>query len=128
MKAATKALNLGLVALVCFFFGTGFAHADNLFVANADVNTIEEFNSSGVGTAFVSSGLMNPTGLAFDSAGNLCVATGNAIKKFNSSGVGTVWGNSGSVLFDPNGLAFDNDGNLYVANDGNNKRNTTGNL
>ena len=81
--------------------------ADTLFVSNSYSNTVEKFNSSGVGTVFASSGLDYPTGLAFDSAGNLYVANwhGNTIEKFNSSGVGTVFASSG-LLDGPGFLAF----------------------
>jgi len=49
-----KAFSLGLVALGSFFFGNGFAHADTIYVANDGNNTIEKFNSSGVGAVFAS--------------------------------------------------------------------------
>jgi DNA-binding beta-propeller fold protein YncE len=62
------------VALVCFFFGTGSAHPDNLFVANAGNNTIDEFKSSGVGTVFPNAGVNDPAGLAFASSGDLYVS------------------------------------------------------
>jgi DNA-binding beta-propeller fold protein YncE len=105
--------------------------------------TIEEFNSSGVGTLFASFGALyegyplwpEPTGLAFNSAGNLFVATEfnptqyrmysqYTIEEFNSSGVGTLVantvGNQPTGLNQPQGMAFDSAGNLYVANYGNN--------
>ena len=68
------------------------SRAQNLFVSNAaNTNTIDEFNSSGVRTVFVASGLVNPTGLAFGSGGNLYLATNNEIDKLNSSGVRTYF-------------------------------------
>jgi sugar lactone lactonase YvrE len=96
------------------------SRADNIFVSNSGNNTIEEFNSSGVGTVFASSGLDDPQGLAFDSRGNLYVANqgNNTIEKFNTNGVGSVFASSG--LNGPTGLAFDSSGNLYVANSGGN--------
>jgi sugar lactone lactonase YvrE len=95
--------------------GVAFDSKGNLFVANEQNNTIQEFNPLGVGTLFVHSGLNAPTALAFDSAGNLYVANANAnnIKKFNSSGVGTVFASSG--VSSPTGMAFDSGGNLFVA-------------
>ncbi|MGD0649674.1 MAG: NHL repeat-containing protein [Verrucomicrobiia bacterium] len=117
MKRTSKPLSLGLVALVCFFLGNGFAHADTIYVANSGNNTIEEFDSSGTGSVFANSGLNHPHGLAFDSSGNLYVANylGNTIEKFDSSGTGSVFA---SGLNWPRGLAFDSSGNLYVANSG----------
>jgi hypothetical protein len=60
--------------------------------------------------------LNRPSGLAFDSAGNLYVANSGAstIEKFTTNGVGSVFASSG--LNYPVGLAFDSAGNLYVAN------------
>jgi sugar lactone lactonase YvrE len=93
------------------------SRADNVFVANAGNNTIEEFNSSGTDLGvFASSGLDDPTALAVDSSGNLYAANAgnNTIEKFNSSGVGTLFAYVG--VNNPQGLAFDNAGNLYVSN------------
>jgi sugar lactone lactonase YvrE len=56
-----------------------------------------------------------PNGLAFDSAGNLFVATSNPshefILKFTPGGAVSTFA---SGLNGPNGLAFDSAGNLYV--------------
>jgi DNA-binding beta-propeller fold protein YncE len=79
-------------------------------------NTIVKFTPGGVGSVFASDGLNEPTGLAFDSAGNLYAANvgDDTIEKFTPDGVGSVFANSG-VAF-PEALAFDSAGNLYVAN------------
>ncbi len=84
-------------------------------MSNYGNNTIEEFNSSGVGTVFANSGLSGPQGIAFDNNGNLYVANSgnNTIEKFNSQGVGTLFAYLG--VNNPQGLAFYG-GNLYVAN------------
>ncbi len=81
--------------------------------------TIEELNSSGVGTVFTT-GLSNPSGMTFDSAGNLYIGIqGNeTIEKYSSTGGGlssngTVFANSG--VYNPFEMAFDNAGNLYLA-------------
>ncbi len=60
-----------------------------------------------------SSGLQNPSGLAFDSAGNLFVANnfGSTIQKFDTNGVASLF----TTLTAPFGLAFDSAGNLYAA-------------
>lgn len=64
---------------------------------------------------FVNTGL-NPTGLAFDSAGNLYVAnySGNTIMRFSRDGVGSAFASAGLNM--PTQMAFDSKGNLYVAN------------
>ena len=63
-------------------------------------------------------GLVDPVGLALDSAGNLYVANGqgNNILKFTPGGVSSVFA---AGLSNPYGLAFDSAGNLYVSNWGN---------
>lgn len=65
---------------------------------------------------FASSGLYNPEGLAFDSAGNLYAANSitDTVEKFTPGGTGSTF--AGSGLNFPVGLAFDSAGNLYVAN------------
>jgi len=65
-----------------------------------------------------------PTGLAFDSAGNLFVASddstaGYSIKKVSATD-GTIRTFTTAGLSGPHGLAFDQEGNLYVANYNNN--------
>jgi sugar lactone lactonase YvrE len=111
------------------------SHADILYVSNYDnpitrgqTFTILRYDSvtgSNLGT-FASTGLDHPTGLAFDSAGNLYVAnSGNdTIEKFTASGgilstTGSVFASTG-VGSGAQGLAFDSAGNLYVANSANN--------
>ena len=88
--------------------------AATIYVSNAGNNTIEQFTEAGVGSVFASTGLSNPQGLAFDSAGNLYVANAgnNTIVKFTPGGVGSVFASTS-----PNGpysLAFDGAGNLYA--------------
>jgi hypothetical protein len=111
LSTASFALSLLLLA------APAASRADNLFVAYGGSGTIEEFNSSGLGTVFAS-GLNGLTGLAFDRSGNLYAAVGDTVEKFDSSGVGTVFASTGLNL--PWGLAFDGAGNLYVSNPGNN--------
>ena len=87
----------------------------NLYVPNYRNNdTIMKYDSSGNGSVFVS-GLSLPSGLAFDSSGNLYVGShNNTITKYDSSGNEsdfTSWG-----LNRPWGLAFDSSNNLYAVN------------
>ena len=65
-------------------------------------------------SVFANSGLNNPEGLAFDTAGNLYVANenDNSILKYDSSGNASLFASTPS----PVGLAFDKSGNLFVAN------------
>ena len=90
-------------------------------MANSGNNTIEKFNSSGVGSVFAAASLSNPLDLAFDGSGNLFVSNGGAgyyngtIERFNPSGVGSVFA---SGLRAPVGLAFDSNGNLFFSNVG----------
>ncbi len=93
------------------------------YVSNSSVSgsgTIEEFDANGadLGTfADASSGLIFPSGLAFDASGNLFVGDfgANNIRKFDSHGSATVFANSSTGLSGPVGLAFDSSGNIYVA-------------
>ena len=90
--------------------------ASTLYGASWGDGAILQFTSSGVGSVFASSGSQRPSGLAFDSAGNLYAAiTDNTVVQFTVGGVGSVFA---SGLSDPQGLAFDSAGNLYVANYG----------
>ena len=49
-------------------------HNGNLYAANTEGNTIEEFTAKNVGSVFANTDLNVPMGLAFDSAGDLFVA------------------------------------------------------
>ncbi len=68
-------------------------HAETLFVSNPLNNTIVKFTPGGVGSVFASAGLSTPTGIAFDSTGNLYSANdgNNTILKFTPSGIGSVF-------------------------------------
>jgi sugar lactone lactonase YvrE len=103
--------------------GLTFDGSGNLYVANSGgglqgTPSIEEFDSSGIGSVFTTSGLSFPTALAFDKSGNLYVANdgNNTIYKFTPNGTGTVFATAAAGLDDPAGLAFDTNGNLYVSN------------
>src|ERR1035441_2714858 len=72
-------------------------------------------------TALVSSGLLQPSGVAMDSAGNVYIADSDheEIKEWTpvNSNV-TILVSSG--LYDPSGVAADGAGNVYIADLGNN--------
>lgn len=107
VAAATLSLLLSLIS----------AQADILYVVNNGSNTIEQFDASGTGTAFATTGLAGPTGLTFDSAGNLYAANNSTdtITKFSPDGSQqSVFASTG--LSNPRGLAIDSAGNIYAAN------------
>jgi DNA-binding beta-propeller fold protein YncE len=110
--------------------GLAYDKAGNLYVANANNNTIEKFSTNGTPSVFAAdpgdNSVMNgPTGLAFDANGNLYTANyfGNSIEKFSTNGTPSTFATDDgtySVVISPDGLAFDQAGNLYVANSGGN--------
>jgi sugar lactone lactonase YvrE len=120
-KPPLNLLPITITALLAALLAPAVACADTLFVSNYGADTIEMFTSGGVGSIFASTGLSSPTGLAFDSAGNLYAANSgnNTIEKFSSTGTDLgVFASTGLSI--PLGLAFDGAGNLYAANFGNN--------
>jgi len=99
-----------------------------LFLTNGNNATVEEYGSSGgAGTTFASNGttqaLVSPTGLVFDSAGNLYVTSfsQDSVIKFANLG-GGVLSTTGSVFYQgsalnsPEGVAIDSAGDLFVSN------------
>jgi DNA-binding beta-propeller fold protein YncE len=85
------------------------------FQYNTFGNDLTEYNSSGalIGTV---SNVETPRGIAFDSTGNIYVASqnGQVIYKFNPDGTGeTVW--ASSLVVNPRGIAFNSSGDLFVA-------------
>ena len=96
-------------------FMTFDSTGSNLYVSLPSSNQIGKYTSDGSLSIFASSGLSSPSGLAFDSSGNLYVASlGDKIVKFTPNGNGSVFASS-SLLDAPQGMAFDSSGNLYVA-------------
>lgn len=112
---------LTLAAPALFFFASGFALADEIYVSVHDDNNsnrkIMKFDLSGQGSVFTSSGLFHPDGLAFDSSGNLYVANWYYIEKYDAAATPSFFA-SESSYWALGGLAFDSSGNLYVANFG----------
>jgi len=92
------------------------AQAQNLFASDYYSGNIYEYTPSGVQSTFAS-GLADPFGLAFNSAGNLFEADGNeqpfpsgTIYEFTTNGVRTTFASEAA-----GGLAFDSAGNLFEA-------------
>ena len=81
--------------------------------------TIVKFAPNGNQSVYIPSGLDDPTGMAFDSSGDLFVADvhGENVKDFTPSGILSVFATNG--IAGPEGIAFDSSGNLYVANSDN---------
>jgi len=101
--------------------GIAFDAAGNLFAINrASTGSILKYTPSGAVTTFVSNlGDGGPTGLAFDSNGNLYVSkagnntAGNgSIVKFAPNGTMSPFA---AGLFQPAGMAVDSANNVYVA-------------
>ena len=97
--------------------GLAFDTSGNLYVANADNNTVSRVTPGGDVSTFAS-GFSRPVGLAFDTNGNLYVANIilGTVSKVTPAGSVSEFA---SGFFNPTGLAF-NFGNLYVASQDNN--------
>jgi len=113
---------------------------DNLFVSDHANHLIRKITPGGVVTTFAGSGsagsadgtgtaatFNTPTGLSFDSSGNLFVADwlGHNIRKITPSGVVTTFAGSGTAgstdgtgtaasFYSPLGIAIDNEDNMYI--------------
>jgi sugar lactone lactonase YvrE len=102
-------------------FALALDSSGNLFAADSFDQTVYEFTPDGTRSVFAGPDAfaegMNPVGLAFDSFGNLFVATEGApgndtILEFTPTGMVTTFATG---LTTPRGLAFDDLGNLFVA-------------
>jgi len=92
--------------------------ADTVYVSNWSSDTIMRFTPDGVGSIFYSGGSesFRPTGLTFDSAGNLYAANRySGIFKFAPDGTVSLFPGVLGLNY-PRGIAFDSAGNLFVAN------------
>jgi sugar lactone lactonase YvrE len=107
--------------------GLAFDSAGNLYAADGGAQTIFKFAPNGTRNVFVGPSAFAPgaypTGLTFDSSGNLFVSTecfapffcepgSDTILKFTPTGVGSTFATG---LTFPRGLAFDSSGRLFVA-------------
>lgn len=123
-----------------------FDSAGNLYISDAGNSVIRmisattgkistfagngKFGNSGDGGAAIDAEFGNPTGLAFDSAGNLYVSDSlySVVRKISTTGTITAFAGSGRAgysgdngpatsaeLNNPSGIAADSKGNLYIA-------------
>jgi sugar lactone lactonase YvrE len=94
---------------------------NTIYLTNFRSDTIEVFSLTGSNLG-VFAMPVKPTGLAFDNAGNLYVASddpaGYSIQKFAPDGTGSIFADTGLSL--PSAIVFDEAGNLFVANPRNN--------
>lgn len=123
--------------------------AGNVYASDSDNDIVFKVSSSGILTVIAGNGLsgfsgdggqavnaslLDPKGVALDSAGNLYIAEYSRIRKVSIGGIITTVAGSGPIGFSgdggpaiaarlssPGGLAFDSAGNLFVADVGNNR-------
>ena len=126
-KFSSAGQDLGTIAsLLGFGCPTGLVvnRSGTLLVADQCSSVIRQFSLTGQGLGiFASTGLSNPQGLAFDTAGDLLVSNTdnggpfrNTIRKFSPTGedLGTF---ASTGLRFPAGIAVDRAGNVLVANE-----------
>ena len=119
-RLLSSVLCLGAVSLIC-----SSAPAQNLFMSDGlsgyshDLGSIYKFTPDGAPYTTFASRLPGPLDMAFDSSGNLFVAsfsgTDGKILKFTPGGAQSTFALG---LNSPYGLAFDSAGNLFVADTG----------
>src|SRR5579863_8309813 len=92
-KSAIPAM-LALSASVC--------RADTAYVVDAALNNVRAYAPDGSSSVFATGNLINPVGLAFDSAGNLYVSSfstplgsNGMIVRFTPGGGSSVFANTG---------------------------------
>lgn len=105
-----------ITAVAQGFEPTGL-RTDTIYETNYQTSRVELYSPRGKDLG-VAGRLNFPTGLAFDTVGNLYVSSDDpanySIQKIAPNGTVTVFANTG--LSGPHGLTFDKNGNLYVAN------------
>jgi sugar lactone lactonase YvrE len=118
MKKIQSIFLPALVAGVASVFTAGVSFADDVFVSDNGDNSILEIAPNGTVSTFISnsSDLGGPTGLAFNSAGDLFVANNGTGTIAEFSSTGAFLGNYATGLNNPRAMAFDSAGNLFVNN------------
>jgi cytidylate kinase len=111
----------GVVCVVAVILISSSVQAQNLFVSDWGSESIYEFTPGGAQST-LASGLSNPVGLAFNSAGVLFEADGGSldagsgnIYEFTPGGTQSIFA---SGLSNPHGLAFNSAGVLFEADYG----------
>jgi len=130
--------------------GINIDGAGNLYIVDTNNGRVRKVNSSGIITTIAGNGTLgysgdggqataakiyNPTGVAFDAAGNLYIADGwnGRIRKVNSSGIISTIAGNGTASYSGDGgvatnagigvysITFDAVDNLYFTDFGNNR-------
>src|ERR1043166_139171 len=118
MNTTTSLTKLFAALLTALIPIGAYANPGDLYAT--DNTSIRVYPPDGSASIFAS-GLLRPRGLAFDSFGNLFVATLDTATRFDGRGQILKFAPNGTVtvfavgLDFPEGLAFDGAGNLYVA-------------
>ncbi|MFM7593507.1 MAG: SMP-30/gluconolactonase/LRE family protein, partial [Isosphaeraceae bacterium] len=94
---------------------TGVAFGNGKFFVNSGGSKIVTLTWTGAVTDFITTGILNPSGLAYGGDGFLYIADSgsNSILRSDDAGNLTTFATG---LSNPRGLTFDNQGNLYVTN------------
>ena len=116
---------VALILCATLLTAPGISRADTIYVSNSGYSVIARVDSgTGASLGFLqASGLGQPEGLAFDSAGNLYIADSYyySVVKITPGGTSSLFANFGSAgVNEPMGLVIDKQDNVYVANYGNN--------
>lgn len=94
---------------------TGLTFGNGKFFVNSGGSKIVTFTWTGVVTDFITSGISNPSGLAYGPDGFLYIADSGSNSILRSDDAGNLT-SFATGLSNPRGLTFDNQGNLYVTN------------
>ncbi|HEX7904267.1 MAG TPA: IPT/TIG domain-containing protein [Chitinophagaceae bacterium] len=109
----------GSNALFDYVYDVATDVAGNVYAADFDNNNVRKITPEGVVTTFLSSGVIQPTGIAVDAQGFIYLASPSitAVRKISPAGLITDLGSTGSFrdIYD---VTLDNAGNMYVCDRG----------